>query len=318
MHRPLCIHASQLHDPKSIQSQLFILIWTQSQNSSINELGMKPPILSTLPWSLESKERPETQGNSKEWTCPEAQRRSMPWAIKEELLLNSFLPWRTILSGGAWLTKSSAASDEMPGRRMHLWIPPGWRWNQGCALATTYEEEASLTSFSSVSPFRPTLLHFLKKKVWRQCPESLGWSHFSALREGNIESMLLKCLSAPAWLSTSLYTSHLEVTERSHLHEPPYGCKGIFSFSFICIMPLFLSSLGSSPWPSLGCSKCLGSWAVNYITGLIKFFKITQPKTFNLDGFSPSMWHQFHWGNQELRREYENKLSRVAMRWKPS
>lgn len=232
--------------------------------------------------------------------------------------MNSFLPWRTILPGGACRTKPSAASDLMPGRRMYLCIAPGWRWNQGCALATICEEEASLTTFSSVSPYRPALLHFLKKRGWRQCPECLGWSHFSAPRERNAESMLLKCLSAPAWLSTSPYPSQLEATKRSQLHGPPCGCKSIFSFPCTCIMSLFLSSLGSSPWPSLGCYKRLGSWAVNYTTGLIKFFKKSQPKAFNLDSFSHSMWHQLYWGKHELRREDENKLLRVAARRKPS
>lgn len=77
----------------------------------------------TLSWSLASKEKLETQRNSEEWACPKAQGRSMTRAIKEQLLLNSFLPRRTILAGGAWLTESSAASDQLPGRQTYLWVP---------------------------------------------------------------------------------------------------------------------------------------------------------------------------------------------------
>ena len=104
----------------------------------------------------------------------------MTRAIKEQLLLNSFLPRRTILAGGTWLTESPAASDLMPARQMYLWTSSGCRRNQGWAAATIHEEEASLTSFTSASPFAPFF-----KEDQRQCPERLGWSHLPAQREEN-------------------------------------------------------------------------------------------------------------------------------------
>lgn len=290
--RALCIHANELHSSRYLQFQLVILVRTQSQNTSSNKPGTwegkDPPILSMGYSALELSIKRKTQRNSEEWALPKAQGRSMTRAIKEQLLLNSFLPRRTILAGGAWLTESSAASDQLPA----VTSCESLRLKKELGLCSSHHPwRRSLPhQFLVCFSFRPALLHFLKKGDQRQCPETLGWSHISALREGDVESMLLKCLSAPAWLSVPFYASHLEGSERSCLHGPLCGSKGIFSFPCTCITSLLLSSPGSSLSSSLGCSKCLGSWAVNYITGVIEVFKKTHPKTFNGDGCSDPVY----------------------------
>lgn len=138
--RVLCIHAHQLHSSKHLQSQLPMPVWTQPQNTSNKELetlqGKEPPILPTgcSVLELKSKEKLQRQRNCNDWACLKAQGRSMTWAIKEQLDLNSFLPRRTILAEETWLTKPAAASDLMTARQMYR-VPSGWRRNQGCALS---------------------------------------------------------------------------------------------------------------------------------------------------------------------------------------